>query len=102
MLFGQGQTHWVVEYLETRQVRFVGDGRFADQGDIQTTLTQAFEFFNSAQIVLRTMDAGSLDPQNRSGGVADFPGESGGDSRFRPDRIAEDVAALSAVIPAAF
>jgi hypothetical protein len=71
-MFGQGQQHRIVQHLKTQQVRVVGDGRFADQGDIQTTLTQAFELFGGATDVF-------------------FFGDGDG-----------DVAAMSAVIPAAF
>ena len=49
-MFGQGQQHWVIQHLETQQVWVVIGRRLTDQGDIQTTLTQAFELF-------KTMDA---------------------------------------------
>ena len=67
MVLGQGQQHRVVQHLKTQQVRIVGDGRFADQGDIETTLTQAFELFGGAQVVQRDVHVRPVDPQHPQG-----------------------------------
>ncbi|MNO90709.1 hypothetical protein D3C76_822360 [compost metagenome] len=67
MVLGQGQQHRVVQHLEAQQVGVVVCRRFADQGDIQTTLTQAFELFGGALVVQRDVHVRPIDPQHAQG-----------------------------------
>ncbi|MNE41343.1 hypothetical protein D3C80_1354070 [compost metagenome] len=67
MVLGQGQQHRIVQHLEAQQVGVVVCRRFADQGDIQTTLTQAFELFGGTLVVQRDVHVRPIDPQHAQG-----------------------------------